>query len=68
VPWESPSRWAFGVHAWRHVTFPVAIGAFLFVALRSPIPSIRWLSWGFVIFYAVSFVLVLTGRLTLPRE
>ena len=65
---ESWTRWAFGIHSWRFLTFPVALGTCLLVAYRSPIALIRMLGWGLVLFYVAGFVAVLTGRLTLPRE
>jgi hypothetical protein len=64
----SARKWAFGIHSWRFVTFPVALAVSAFVAVTSPVAIIRGIGWLLVAFYAVAFVLVLAGALKLPER
>lgn len=64
----SPKKWAFGIHPWRFVTFPVAITVAAAVAVTSPIALLRAAGWLLLAFYAAAFVLVLAGVLKLPEQ
>jgi hypothetical protein len=64
----SMKKWAFGVHAWRFVTFPVALAVGTVIAFTSPLRFVRALGWVVVVVYASAFVLVVTGALRLPEE
>jgi hypothetical protein len=64
----SPKKWAFGIHSWRFVTFPVALAVSAVVGFTSPIALVRGVGWLLMVFYAAAFVMVLTGNLKLPEE
>lgn len=59
-------KWAFGIHSWRFVTFPVVLAAWVNLAMSSPYGLIRGVAWMGAVSYAVAFVLVLIGSLRLP--
>lgn len=61
-------KWAFGVHSWRFVTFPVALAAGAVIAFTSPLMFVRALGWVVVVVYATGFLLVVSGALRLPER
>lgn len=64
----SAKKWAFGIHSWRFVTFPVALAVSAIVAFASPFAVLRGVGWLLIAFYSLAFLLVLAGALKLPEQ